>query len=171
MSTTPCLSLVSYIILLSLCLVSPAAAFGAGNIPTNSGLFGFDGRHGDIATMLLSVSLTAATASDKMKNLDLKRVYFGNWLRDYSQIMDVKPLKLVSEEVLRAIVSILGFLEFGFATREFDITRERLGVYRQEEHIGNTLPNSEETYAHLYQITQQYYLRVDGVCLRSLMIH
>lgn len=65
----------------------------------------------------------------------------------------------------------LGFLEFGFATREFDITRERLGVYRQEEHIGNTLPNSEETYAHLYQIIQQYYLRVDGVCLRSLMIH
>ena len=99
--------------------------------------------------MLLSVSLTAATASAKMKNLDMKRVYFGNWLRDYSQIMDVKPLKSVPEEVLRAIVSILGFMEFGIATREFDITRARLGVYRQEEHIGNTLPHTEETYAHL----------------------
>ena len=100
--------------------------------------------------MLLSVSLTAATASDKMKNLDLKRVYFGNMLRYYSQIMDVKPLEIIPEEVLRAIVSILGSILFDFATREFDITRERLGVYRQEEHIGNTLPNSEETYTHLF---------------------
>ncbi|KAK0513269.1 hypothetical protein JMJ35_004255 [Cladonia borealis] len=147
MSTTPCPSLVSYIILLCLCLVSPAAAFGAGNIPTSSGLFGFNGRHGDIATMLLSVSLTAATASAKMKNLDMKRVYFGNWLRDYSQIMDVKPLKLIPEEVLRAIVSILGFMEFGFATREFDITRARLGVYRQEEHIDNPTGFSSEARA------------------------
>lgn len=127
---------VPYITLLSLCFISPAAAFGAGNIPTNSGLFGFNGRHGDIATLLLSIPITIAAASAKTKEMNMKRVYFGNWLRDYSQIMDVTMLQKAPEELLRAIVSILGFIEFGFATREFDITRERLGVYRPEEHIG-----------------------------------
>lgn len=38
--------------------------------------------------------------------------------------------------MLRAVVSILGFVQFGYATGEFDITAERLGVYRPEEHIG-----------------------------------
>lgn len=129
-------SIVPYTILLSLFLVSPAAAFGAGNIPTGSGLFGFNGRHGDIATLLLTIPITAAAASATTKTLNMQRVYFGNWLRDYSQIMDVTAMQKVPEEVLRAIVSILGFMEFGYATKEFDITRDRLGVYRPEEHIG-----------------------------------
>ena len=136
MPTLPIVGTLPYIILLSLCFSSPAAAFGAGSVPTSSGLFGFNGRHGDVATLLLSIPITMAASSAKMNELNMKRVYFGNWLRDYSQIMDVTMLQKAPEEVLRAIVSILGFMEFGFATREFDVTRERLGVYRPEEHIG-----------------------------------
>ena len=32
---------------------------------------------------------------------------------------------------------ILSFLSFGYATEEFEVTEERLGVYRPEEHIDN----------------------------------
>ena len=32
---------------------------------------------------------------------------------------------------------ILGFMTFGYATREFEVTSERLGCYRPEEHIDN----------------------------------
>jgi hypothetical protein len=32
---------------------------------------------------------------------------------------------------------VLGFLSFGYATAEFEVTEERLGVYRPEEHIDN----------------------------------
>ena len=63
-------------------------------------------------------------------------VYLGNWLRDYSQVIDVNALKKVREPLLRAVVSILGFVQFGYATGEFDITAERLGVYRHKEHTG-----------------------------------
>lgn len=122
-------------------LFSPVSAFGAGSIPPGSDLFGYNGRHGDIATILLMLPIAAATSASANK-LMMQRVYLGNWLRDFSQVMDTTLLSKVPEEVLRAIVSILGFLEFGFATREFDIKRERLGVYRPEEHIGKRLKRS-----------------------------
>ncbi len=32
---------------------------------------------------------------------------------------------------------VLSFLSFGYATEEFEVTEERLGVYRPEEHIDN----------------------------------
>jgi hypothetical protein len=32
-------------------------------------------------------------------------------------------------------------MSFGYATREFEVTAERLGVYRPEEHIGKCLIN------------------------------
>jgi hypothetical protein len=34
-------------------------------------------------------------------------------------------------------VWVLSFLSFGYATAEFEVTEERLGVYRPEEHIDN----------------------------------
>ena len=67
----------------------------------------------------------------------VKRVYFGNWLRDYSQAMDVGSLKSVQAESVRILVWVLSFLTFGYATQEFEVTAERLGVYRPEEHIHN----------------------------------
>jgi hypothetical protein len=84
----------------------------------------------------------------------IKRVYFGNWLRDYSQAVDVGSLKGVNAPTIRILVRasfldvhvplakvlqvwVLSFLSFGYATAEFEVTEERLGVYRPEEHIDN----------------------------------
>lgn len=67
----------------------------------------------------------------------VKRTYFGNWLRDYSQAVDVGTLKGVPADTIRVLVWILAFMSFGYATEEFEVTAERLGVYRPEEHIDN----------------------------------
>ena len=67
----------------------------------------------------------------------VKRVYFGNWLRDYSQAVDVGTLKGIQSATIRILVWVLSFLSFGYATAEFEVTEERLGVYRPEEHIDN----------------------------------
>ena len=73
----------------------------------------------------------------KWTSMMVKRVYFGNWLRDYSQAMDVGTLKSVQADTIRILLWILSFLTFGYATEEFEVTAERLGVYRPEEHIDN----------------------------------
>ena len=67
----------------------------------------------------------------------VKRVYFGNWLRDYSQALDVGTLKNIQSGTIRILIWVLSFLSFGYATGEFEVTEERLGVYRPEEHIDN----------------------------------
>ena len=67
----------------------------------------------------------------------VKRVYFGNWLRDYSQAMDVGTLSKVQADTIRILVWVLSFLTFGYATEEFEVTNDRLGVYRPEEHVDN----------------------------------
>ena len=67
----------------------------------------------------------------------IKRVYFGNWLRDYSQAIDVGTVKGVQADTIRVLVWVLSFMSFGYATAEFEVTKDRLGVYRPEEHIDN----------------------------------
>ena len=62
---------------------------------------------------------------------------YRNWLRDYSQAMDTGALKKAQPETIRMLVWLLSFLSFGYATAEFEVTSERLGVYRPEEHIDN----------------------------------
>ena len=52
-----------------------------------------------------------------------------------SQAMDVGTLKSLPADTIRILVWILSFLSFGFATAEFEVTSDRLGVYRPEEHI------------------------------------
>jgi hypothetical protein len=80
----------------------------------------------------------------------VKRVYFGNWLRDYSQAMDVGSLKQAQAESVRILVWVLGFLTFGYATQEFEVTSERLGVYRPEEHIDNPKDYADNEDARKY---------------------
>lgn len=115
-------------------LPSPAAAFGAGNIPSIAQIEGNNFRHGDIEDMLKTI---AFIKGHKWTSMMVKRVYFGNWLRDYSQAVDVGSLKGVSAPTIRILVWVLSFLSFGYATEEFEVTEERLGVYRPEEHIDN----------------------------------
>lgn len=73
----------------------------------------------------------------KFDRLSVKRVYFGNWLRDYSQAIDVGGLKQLPKETIRVLLWVLSFVTFGFATGEFEVTEQRLGCYRPEEHIDN----------------------------------
>lgn len=55
---------------------------------------------------------------------------------DYSsQALDVGTVKNIQAETIRVLVWVLSFMSFGYATGEFEVTAERLGVYRPEEHI------------------------------------
>lgn len=55
---------------------------------------------------------------------------------DYSsQALDVGTVKSIQADTIRVLVWILSFMTFGYATEEFEVTAERLGVYRPEEHI------------------------------------
>jgi hypothetical protein len=81
--------------------------------------------------------MAKAFGGKKFTKHNVSRVYFGNWLRDYSQAIDVGTVKHVSSDAVRLLISVLGFMTFGFGSREFEVTAERLGCYRPEEHIDN----------------------------------
>lgn len=82
---------------------------------------------------------------------DLAAIYFGNWLRDYSQLLDPKIVrppnmpkdlgKYISREALTKIVDILAggeFHELRYRDKaHYEVTPARLGVYRPSEHIDN----------------------------------
>ena len=134
-------------------LATPAHAFGAGWVSRGSGLKGVNFRHGDIAAAIYFL----ATA----KPLLLRRIYFGNWMRDFNQILDAKAITLVPEPILRALVAVFSFVQFGYATREFEVTAERLGRYRPEEHIDNPKGYSGGLFPGLRQDVQPPELDVD----------
>ena len=101
---------------------------------------GANWRHGDIEDTLLQLMAAAAVSRGrrrKFTSMDVKRIYFGNWLRDYSQAIDTGALKYVEAPTIRILLWILGFMNFGYATGEFEVTADRLGCYRPEEHIDN----------------------------------
>ncbi|KAJ5312921.1 hypothetical protein PENANT_c018G06600 [Penicillium antarcticum] len=127
-----------------------AYAFGAGNIASLSRLEGQNWRHGDIEDTLLSLFLARVAGGKKFAKLDVKRVYFGNWLRDYSQAVDVGTVKYVSAEAIRILIWVLGFMSFGYGTAEFEVTTERLGCYQPTEHIDNPLGYAEGEDARSY---------------------
>ncbi|KAF8745171.1 Heterokaryon incompatibility protein Het-C, partial [Rhizoctonia solani] len=143
-----------------LCVLVPnVAAFGAGDIPDYAYLNDKAFRHGDIESILSQLSKNVGSSGfgggvagilvgvakaalrggkgDRFTTMDVKRVYFGNWLRDYSQAMDIAGLSKLTAQTLVTVVSVLGFMTFGFATEEFEITPDRLGVYLPVEHIDN----------------------------------
>ncbi|KAJ1707448.1 cell cycle control protein TINC [Aspergillus flavus] len=105
-------------LLLSLILAfsAQAHAFGAGNIASISRIEGQNWRHGDIEDALLTLFLARVAGGRKFNKLDVQRVYFGNWLRDYSLAVDVGTLKYVGAEAIRILIWVLGFLSFGQAT-------------------------------------------------------
>ncbi|KAL2134053.1 hypothetical protein VTI74DRAFT_1109 [Chaetomium olivicolor] len=128
-------------------LPGKAAAFGAGNIPSIAQVEGHNWRHGDIEDMLKTV---AFLYGKKWTTMMIGRVYFGNWLRDYSQALDVGSLKSINAATIRILVWVLSFMANGYATEEFEVTEERLGVYRPEEHIDNPLGYADGQDARKY---------------------
>ncbi|KAF7546143.1 hypothetical protein G7046_g9393 [Stylonectria norvegica] len=140
--------LVGLIILVG--LASPAFAFGAGNIAAISKVEGQNWRHGDIEDALLTLAMARAWKGKKFNKIMVSRVYFGNWLRDYSQAIDVGTVKAVSAEAIRLLLCVLGFLTFGFGSGEFEVTADRLGCYRPEDHIDNPKDYAENVDARQY---------------------
>jgi Heterokaryon incompatibility protein Het-C len=61
----------------------------------------------DIEDMLKTI---AFIKGHKWTSMMVKRVYFGNWLRDYSQAVDVGSLKGVSAPTIRILVCIVRFV-------------------------------------------------------------
>lgn len=118
-------------------LVKPTLAFGAGNIAGISSIEGQNWRHGDIEDALLKIMMARAVGGKRFDKIMTSRVYFGNWLRDYSQAIDVGTVKSVSAEAIRLLLCVLGFITFGYGSREFEVTADRLGCYRPEDHIDN----------------------------------
>ncbi|KAL9937232.1 hypothetical protein V8E36_003641 [Tilletia maclaganii] len=130
-----------FMTILVLAFLPTASAFGAGNIPSFAFMEGKGFRHGDIedilADLLKKTGGGLLSRGTKFSGLDIKRVYFGNWLRDYSQAMDVAALQKMKPLSILTIVMVLGFMSHGYVTEEFKVTDERLGVYLPTEHIDN----------------------------------
>ncbi|KIM22867.1 hypothetical protein M408DRAFT_332726 [Serendipita vermifera MAFF 305830] len=142
------LGLISYLPLVT--------AFGAGHIPDFAAIKGKSFRHGDIEHVLSrllkshvgqeSRGMMEAAASflggggsgsNTFTTADIKRIYFGNWLRDYSQAMDLAGLQKMTKETIIMVLSVLSFMTFGYATEEYELTAPRVGVYLPVEHIDN----------------------------------
>ncbi|WRT66987.1 uncharacterized protein IL334_003953 [Kwoniella shivajii] len=140
--------------LVALSFTPRVAAFGAGNIPGYSYLEEKAFRHGDIEDVIANLMKAAGggflSRGTKFTPLDVKRVYFGNWLRDYSQAVDVGALKKTNLQTILNVVMVLGFLGLGYATGEFEVTAERLGCYLPTEHIDNPKGYAEGEDARQY---------------------
>jgi hypothetical protein len=106
-----------------------ASAFGAGDIPDFAYLNDKAFRHGDIENILTDIAKTAGglvtgggilqfahsvvaagSGGSRFSKNDVKKVYFGNWLRDYSQAMDIAGLSKLSSDTLVLVVAVLGFM-------------------------------------------------------------
>lgn len=128
------------LLFIALCLVSSANAFGAGNIPGYSYLEGKAFRHGDIDDTIAQLAKKTGGMlgrGAKFGGLDIKRIYMGSWLADMSQAMDIGALEKLSKQNILNIIMVMGFMAFGYATQEFEITLDRLGAYLPVEHIDN----------------------------------
>ncbi|KDQ31832.1 hypothetical protein PLEOSDRAFT_1053107 [Pleurotus ostreatus PC15] len=142
------LILLLVVFILAFCLTGNGVyAFGAGNIPSFAYMEGRAFRHGDIEDILsdlvkkggggFALGALIGKGGSKFSGLDVKRVYFGNWLRDYSQAVDIAGLSKLQLQTIINLCMALGFMAHGYATGEFEVTAERLGCYLPTEHIDN----------------------------------
>lgn len=105
-----------------------------------------------------SIELALRQASVNYVRPVLKRIYFGNWLRDFSQLLDPAIVrapneakdfpKKFSRDHLTRIVAVLAEAEFVTEPGEvpvFKVDKANLGVYRPVEHIDN--PTNHDTSA------------------------
>jgi hypothetical protein len=77
--------------------------------------------------------LSRAGFRGDMEHDEIGRIYFGNWLRDWSQVPPGKAKSLVRG----AVVSVLNVLSMGEFDRPF--TEDQLGAYMPSEHMDNPL--------------------------------
>jgi hypothetical protein len=105
-----------------------------------------------------SIEYALLSASTYFKDEDiLKQIYFGNWLRDYSQLLDPAIVRksdapksfptAFSRQELTELVDIFAEVEFVKSPEKkslFKVTPSILGVYRPVEHIDNPTNNSQD---------------------------
>ncbi|CAH7670124.1 heterokaryon incompatibility protein Het-C-domain-containing protein [Phakopsora pachyrhizi] len=130
-------TLLIILIIVLFVLVDQSVGFGAGNIPSYAYLEDKAFRHGDIESVPQNSNRWLKKLVVVFWEALQQKVYFGNWLRDYSQAMDVAGLSKLARQTIINLVMALGFLAHGYATGEFEVTEERLGVYLPVEHIDN----------------------------------
>ncbi|WNG53887.1 hypothetical protein F0U59_03095 [Archangium gephyra] len=107
--------------------------------------FGAGRGHGKAGKSFGHESIEDALESSFPSREQRRQIYFGNWLRDYSQAIDpalIRPVgsKNISEgftrDALTRVLDVLAREEFGNVPM-FAVTPQKLGVYRPEEHIDN----------------------------------
>ncbi|MGV8918209.1 MAG: HET-C-related protein [Pseudomonas sp.] len=96
-------------------------------------------------------SIEAVLATMGFPQAEVDIIYFGNWLRDYSQLLDPKIVRattmpknfpdVLSREALTKIVDVLAVKKFWKSSEDrsehFRVTQDKLGVYRPRQHIDN----------------------------------
>lgn len=96
-------------------------------------------------------SIEAVLETAGFRHDEMRAIYYGNWLRDYSQLVDPKIVRapdmpksfpdLLSRDALTKIVDVLAVKAFTDLMKidrsRFIVTPQRLGVYRASEHIDN----------------------------------
>lgn len=106
--------------------------------------------HREIESVLAEVGL---------QTYEFQTIYFGNWLRDHSQLVDPKIVraadmpknfpKVLSREALTRVADVLSIKEFTVMRRDhpehFLVSPDRLGVYRPSEHIDNPKTTDRNT--------------------------
>lgn len=143
-----------FVVLLVVSTCTPAEAFGAGYVAKGSTIQGVAYRHADILNGVYFLTGVHSTL--------IRQIYFGNWLRDFSQLIDRKAVEIVPEPILRAIVAIFAHAQFGYTTKEFEVTSERLGSYRPEEHIDNPGGYEPGPHSQLRSRVQPEELEIDA---------
>ncbi|KAK4049100.1 hypothetical protein OIO90_005570 [Microbotryomycetes sp. JL221] len=147
-----------FALVVCLCLLPGAYAFGAGNIPSHSFLYvstvtsfslieGKAFRHGDIEDILERLAKGGGFLgmSAKFSGLDIRFITHlldghgpTTHIHFYAgQAMDIAGLSKLPKQTILNLIMALGFLAHGYATGEFEVTDERLGVYLPTEHIDN----------------------------------
>jgi hypothetical protein len=133
--------------------------------PSRTKRFAAGRGHGSSHTSFGHESIEDALEVAGFDEVQRKAIYFGNWLRDYSQLIDPKivlpqddgstataaileaiasgQLPRVSRAKLTAIVDLFGLKEFHILQQTpeereaYRVTPKLLGVYRAHEHIDN----------------------------------
>lgn len=126
---------------------------GRGNPARQGHSFGHESIEDVLADSLEPLPSNADDATVARRQAHLKQIYYGNWMRDYSQVLTESTIRpdgdlpfahgwfsIFSKQALTDVVAQLGAKEFepdlvGNATLEPVLGN--LGVYRTHEHIDN----------------------------------
>ncbi|MEB0040394.1 MULTISPECIES: HET-C-related protein [unclassified Pseudomonas] len=96
-------------------------------------------------------TIEAVLGSVGLETSQVQMAYFGNWLRDYSQLLDPKIVRaatmpkdfpnVLSREALTKIVDVMSVAKFknlrSIRPEFYTVTPDVLGVYRPSQHIDN----------------------------------